>query len=41
LALSLALGVTAGASAQIGIPVGSDAPAAAVQELDGTATDIS
>ncbi|HEY9426384.1 MAG TPA: TlpA disulfide reductase family protein [Gemmatimonadaceae bacterium] len=41
LALALSLGASANASAQIGIPVGTDAPGAAVHKLDGTKTDIS
>ncbi len=41
LTLALTLGAAASAGAQIGIPVGSDAPGAAVHELDGTATNIS
>ncbi len=41
LILALALGAATAANAQIGIPVGSDAPGAAVHELDGTPTDIS
>ncbi len=39
--LALALSVVTSASAQIGIPVGTDAPGAAVHELDGTATNLS
>ena len=41
LALSLSLAAATSASAQIGIPVGTDAPAAAVHKLDGTKTDLS
>ena len=40
-AICLSFGVAASAGAQIGIPVGTDAPAAAVHKLDGTATDLS
>jgi thiol-disulfide isomerase/thioredoxin len=40
-ALALSLGVAVSAGAQVGIPVGTDAPAAAVHQLDGTATDLS
>jgi thiol-disulfide isomerase/thioredoxin len=41
LALSLSLAVATSASAQIGIPVGTNAPAAAVHKLDGTKIDLS
>ncbi len=41
LALTLSIGVASSASAQIGIPVGTDAPGAAVHKLDGTQTDLS
>lgn len=41
LAFALSLGVATGASAQIGIPVGTDAPGAAVHKLDGTQLDLS
>ena len=40
LALSLSLGVAVSADAQVGIPVGTDAPGAAVHKLDGTSTDL-
>ncbi len=40
LALSLSLGVAVSADAQVGIPVGTDAPGAAVHTLDGTSTDL-
>ena len=40
LALSLSLGVAVSADAQVGIPVGTDAPGAAVHKLDGTGTDL-
>ena len=41
LALALSAGVVSSASAQIGIPVGTDAPGAQVHKLDGTQTDLS
>jgi thiol-disulfide isomerase/thioredoxin len=41
LALALSTGVASSASAQIGIPVGTDAPGAQVHKLDGTQTDLS
>lgn len=41
LVLALSFGATASASAQVGIPVGTDAPSAAVHKLDGTAIDLS
>ena len=40
IALCLSLGVAASAGAQIGIPVGTDAPGAAVHTLDGAQTDL-